>query len=61
MEKSRKKFRGAPEGVARCCFEGRTQQQQRKSFRDYTESPIREGGEGDQLLERIRYGVLLGS
>ena len=61
MEKSRKKFRGAPEGVARCCFEGRTQQQQRKSFRDYTESPIREGVEGDQLLERIRYGALLGS
>ena len=43
------------------CFEGRTQQQQRKSCRDYTESPIREGVEGDQLLERIRYGALLGS
>ena len=43
------------------CFDGRSQQQQRKSFRDYTESPIREGIEGDQLLERIRYGVLLGS
>jgi hypothetical protein len=27
----------------------------------YTENPIREGVEVDQLLERIRYGVLLGS
>jgi REP element-mobilizing transposase RayT len=43
------------------CFEGRTRQQQRKSFRDYTESHIREGVGGDQLLERVRYGVLLGS
>ena len=43
------------------CFEGRTQQRQRKPFREYTERPIREGVEGDQLLERIRYGVLLGS
>ena len=43
------------------CFEGRTQPQQRKFFRDYTENPIREGVEVDQLLERIRYGVLLGS
>jgi len=42
-------------------FDGRSQQQQRKSFRDYTESPIREGIEDDPLLERIRYGVLLGS
>jgi len=41
--------------------EGRTQQQQRKSFRKYTESPIREGVEGDRLLECIPYGVLLGS
>jgi putative transposase len=43
------------------CFEGRTQQQRRKSFRDYTESAIREGIENDELLEHIRYGVLLGS
>jgi hypothetical protein len=43
------------------CFEGRSQQQQRKSFRDYTESAIREGIEGDPLLERGRYGLLLGS
>jgi len=43
------------------CFEGGSQQQQKKAFRDYTESPIREGVEGDGLMERIRYGVLLGS
>jgi putative transposase len=43
------------------CFEGRTQQQRRKSFRDYTESAIREGVENDGLLRHIRYGVLLGS
>ena len=43
------------------CFAGRSKQQQRKAFRDYTESPIREGVERDGLLERIRYGVLLGS
>jgi hypothetical protein len=43
------------------CFDGRSRQQQRKSFRDYTESPIREGLECDRLMERVRYGVLLGS
>jgi putative transposase len=34
------------------CFDGRSLQQQRKTFRDYTESAIREGAEGDGLLER---------
>jgi len=42
------------------CFEGRSPQEQRKTFRDYSESPIREGIEDDSLLDRVRYGVLLG-
>ena len=43
------------------CFDGRSPQQQRKTLRDYTECAIREGIEDDRLLERVRYGVLLGS
>jgi hypothetical protein len=42
-------------------FDGRSQQQQRKTFRAYTESAIREGIDSDLLLERVRYGALLGS
>ena len=42
------------------CFEGRSQQQQRKAFREYTESAIREGVESERLLDLVRYGVLLG-
>ena len=41
------------------CFEGRSQQQQRKSS-EYTESAIREGLESEGLLYLVRYGVLLG-
>jgi hypothetical protein len=43
------------------CFDGRSLKQQRKTFRDYTESALREGVESDRLLECVRYGVLLGS
>ena len=43
------------------CFKGRSQQQRRKAFREYTESTIREGVETEQLLDLVRYGVLLGS
>jgi REP element-mobilizing transposase RayT len=43
------------------CFDGHSQQHQKKSLRDYTEMPIREGIDCDGLMERIRYGVLLGS
>lgn len=43
------------------CFEGETQRERRRAFRKYTEQAIREGLEGDNFLERVRYGVLLGS
>ena len=42
-------------------FVGRSPEQRRRTLREYTEYPIREGIEGDGLLERVRYGALLGS
>jgi putative transposase len=42
-------------------FGGRSLQKQRENLRNYTESTIREGIDSDPLLERIRYGALLGS
>jgi REP element-mobilizing transposase RayT len=43
------------------CFEGNTDEERRSALRDHTERAIREGVEGDTLLDRVRYGVLLGS
>ena len=43
------------------CFEGETEAARRKAYRSYVEEAIREGEKGDDLLERVRYGVLLGS
>lgn len=48
-------------GVVLGLFEGQSAEQRRRSLRDYTEYPIREGIEGDGLLERVRYGAFLGS
>ena len=43
------------------CFEGRSQEQRKKTFREHTESAIREGVDTERWLDSVRYGVLLGS
>ena len=48
-------------GEVLACFEGAGEGQRRRALREFVEEPIREGQQGDGVLERVRYGALLGS
>ena len=52
---------GLRTGEVLACFEGGSAAQRRAALRGFTEAAIREGVEGDDLMERVRCGALLGS